>query len=172
MFPTRLHVDGLRRHAGAHAIMVADSYSVELAAFKVGYPAASIRGAAAEESLIFIHDGGSVGVHCGLATPWNQSLIGCTVQGGHDMIRWASSWSGEKGQLSIRVKQDTVLIDFGHLEIKHLNHEIQQLEIQIFKTALCCVYLVCFNWRITPPVTAISFWDLQIWKFVSRNVVT
>lgn len=91
MFPTRLHVDGLRRHAGAHAIMVADSYCVELATFKVGYPAAGVCGAAAEESLIFIHDGGGVGVHSGLAMPRNQSLIGCTVQGGHNMIRWASS---------------------------------------------------------------------------------
>lgn len=88
---TRLHEDGIRRHAGAHAIVVADSDSVEPATFQVGHPAACVSGAAAEKSLFFVHDGGRVGVHSWLATPRNQSLIGCTVQRGSDMIRWASS---------------------------------------------------------------------------------
>lgn len=88
---TRLHEDGLRRHAGAHAIVVADSDGVEPATFQVGHPAACVSGAAAEESLFFIHDGGRVGVHSWLATPRNQSLIGRTVQRGGNVIRWASS---------------------------------------------------------------------------------
>ncbi len=67
--PTRLHVDGLRGHAGAHAIVVADSDSVELATFQVLYPAAGVSGAAAEKSLIFIHNAGGVGVHSGLSMP-------------------------------------------------------------------------------------------------------
>lgn len=70
--------------------MVTDGDSVELATFQVGYAAACISGAAAEKSLFFVHDGGGVGVHSGLATPRNQSLIGCTVQGGSNLIRWAS----------------------------------------------------------------------------------
>lgn len=89
--PTRLHIDGLRRHAGAHAIMVTDSDSVEPATFQVGYAAAGISGAAAEKSLFFIHDGGGVRVNSGLATPRNQSLIGWTIQRGSNLIRWASS---------------------------------------------------------------------------------
>lgn len=89
--PTGLHGDGLRGQAGADAIVVADSDSVAEVALQVGYPAAGVSGAAAEKSLIFIHDGGGVGVYSGLATPRNQSLVGCTVQGGRDVIRWASS---------------------------------------------------------------------------------
>ena len=58
--PTRLHVDGLRGHAGAHAVMVADGDGVDLATFQVGHPAAGVGGAAAEEPLIFILDGGGV----------------------------------------------------------------------------------------------------------------
>lgn len=69
--PTRLHIDGLRRHAGAHAIMVTDSDSVELATFQVGYAAASISRAAAEKSLFFIHNGGGVRVNSALTTPRN-----------------------------------------------------------------------------------------------------
>lgn len=88
---TRLHVDGFRGHAGTDAIMVAHSDSVELATFQVGYPAAGCSGAAAEKSFIFIHNGGSVRVHVILSTPQNHGLIGCTVQGGRDLIRGASS---------------------------------------------------------------------------------
>lgn len=40
--------------------MLADSDSVQLAAFQVGYAAAGVDGAAAEESLLFIRDDGSV----------------------------------------------------------------------------------------------------------------
>lgn len=88
---TRLHVDGHRRHAGAHAIMVTDSDSVELATFQVGYAAVGVSGAAAEKSLFFVHNGGSEGVHSGLATPRNQSFVGCTVQGGSNLIWRAGS---------------------------------------------------------------------------------
>lgn len=88
--PTRLHIDGLRRHAGTHAVMVTHSDSVELATFQVGYAAASVSGAAAEKSLFFIHNGGGVRVHSGLATPRNQSLIGCTIQRGSNLI-WRTS---------------------------------------------------------------------------------
>lgn len=66
---TRLHVDGLGRHAGARAVVLADADSVELATFQVGYPAACIGGTAAEKSLIFIYDGGGVGIFFALATP-------------------------------------------------------------------------------------------------------
>lgn len=88
---TRLHIDGHRRHAGAHAIMVTDSDSVELATFQVGYAAVGVSGAAAEKSLFFIYNGSSEGVHSGLTTPRNESFIGCAVQGGSNLIRWAGS---------------------------------------------------------------------------------
>lgn len=106
--PTRLHGDGPRGQAGADAIVVADSDGVEMATLQVGYPAAGARGAAAEKSLIFIHDGGGVGVNSGLATPRNQSLIGCTVQGGRDAIRWASSWNETTGKLNSRLRQNII----------------------------------------------------------------
>lgn len=67
--PTRLYIDGLRRHAGAHAIMVTDSDGVELATFQVGDGAAGIGGAAAEKPLLFVHNGGGVGVHLWLTAP-------------------------------------------------------------------------------------------------------
>lgn len=40
--PTRLHGDGHRGQAGAHAIVVPDSDGVELVTFQVGYPAAPV----------------------------------------------------------------------------------------------------------------------------------
>lgn len=40
--------------------MVADSDSVQLAALQVGYAAVGVDGAAAEKSLLFIRDDGSV----------------------------------------------------------------------------------------------------------------
>lgn len=46
-FPTRLHIDGLRGHAGAVAFMLADSHSVELATFQVRYFAVGCSGTAA-----------------------------------------------------------------------------------------------------------------------------
>lgn len=46
-FPTRLHVDGLRGHAGADAVMRADSNSIDLATFQVRYFAVGFGGAAA-----------------------------------------------------------------------------------------------------------------------------
>lgn len=102
--PTRLHVEGLRGHAGAHAIMVADGDSVELATFQVRYPAGGIGGAAAEKSLIFIHNGGGEGVYLRLATPRNQSLIGSTVQGGSNVTWWAGSCSKAKRYLTRRME--------------------------------------------------------------------
>ncbi|TNN48240.1 hypothetical protein EYF80_041554 [Liparis tanakae] len=59
----------------------------------VGYPAAGVGGAAAEKSLIFIHDGSGVGVYFWLAAPRDQSVVGVTVQavahevGGDDVRR-------------------------------------------------------------------------------------
>lgn len=46
-FPTRLHVDVRRGHAGAVAVMLADSHSVELATFQVRYFAVGCSGTAA-----------------------------------------------------------------------------------------------------------------------------
>jgi len=60
--------------------VVADGDGVELATLQVGYPAAGASGAAAEKSLIFIHDGGGVGVYFWLAAPRDQSVVGVTVQ--------------------------------------------------------------------------------------------
>lgn len=161
--PTRLHVDGLRGHAGAHAIMVADSDSVELATFQVLYPAAGVSGAAAEKSLIFIHNAGSVGVHSGLSMPRNQSLIGCTVQGGSDVIRGASSWNEAKGQLTSTMKQNIIrLCTFLKWNTDtEFNHENQQLKILIKNSSVLSVFAqkLCVN------NNNISFWDLQIWKF-------
>lgn len=161
--PTRLHVDGLRGHAGAHAIMVADSDSVELATFQVLYPAAGVSGAAAEKSLIFIHNAGCVGVHSGLSMPRNQSLIGCTVQGGSDVIRGASSWNEAKGQLTSTMKQNIIrLCTFLKWNTDtEFNHENQQLKILIKNSSVLSVFAqkLCVN------NNNISFWDLQIWKF-------
>lgn len=67
--PTRVKVDGSRGEAGADAIMVADGHSIELAACQIWYPAAGCGRAAAEKSLVFIHNSGSVGVQCGLTKP-------------------------------------------------------------------------------------------------------
>lgn len=67
--PTRVKVDGFGGEAGADAIMVADGDSIELSTCQVWYLAAGCSGAAAEKSLAFIHNGGSVGVQCGLTKP-------------------------------------------------------------------------------------------------------
>lgn len=96
-------MDGLRGHAGAHAIVLADRDSVELATFQVGYSAAGISVAAAEEPLVFIQDGGGVGHNIGPTAPRNQSLVGCTVQRGSNVVRWASSWN------EIKVKKQDII---------------------------------------------------------------
>lgn len=67
--PTRVHEDGFGRPAGTNAVVVGDGDGVELPALQVGHPAAGIGGAAAQQSLLFIHDGGRVGVHVRRAHP-------------------------------------------------------------------------------------------------------
>lgn len=76
--------------------MMTDSDGVEMAAFQIGDGAAGIGGAAAEKPLLFVHNGGGVGVHLWLTAPGDQSLVGRAVQGGADLIRWASSWDKAK----------------------------------------------------------------------------
>lgn len=49
--------------------MVADSDSVQVAAFQVWDAAAGVDGAAAEKSLLLIRDHGRVGLHIRLAMP-------------------------------------------------------------------------------------------------------
>lgn len=49
--------------------MVTGSDGVELATFQVGDGAAGVGGAAAEKPLLFVHNGGGVGVHLWPAAP-------------------------------------------------------------------------------------------------------